>query len=150
MLLIPGCIDQGEGPLLEQLPQLFDSRGILFQLCPISSLEFVPFLEVVGVPLPQRGAGRCLLQPQVEVSALLGNAARPQPFHQDAGSVRSRGRFVNTFRLDHILLSIIRCMVLPVFSNKVCRFTAACIALVPAGRIRICGSTNARSKAFGA
>src|SRR6516165_6138639 len=100
VLLVPCRVDQGDGALLNFLLQQLDGLLFLFQFFPVALLELLPLGRVMAEPFAQLRARGYLLQPQVHRRTLLGQAARPQPFHQDSQAIVARGLFVRSLELE--------------------------------------------------
>src|SRR5215472_18199841 len=101
VLLVPCRVDQGDGALVTFLLQQLDGLLFLFQFFPVALLELLPLGRVMAEPFAQLRARGYLLQPQVHRRALLGQAARPQPSHQDSQAIIARGLFVSALELYH-------------------------------------------------
>jgi hypothetical protein len=62
-------------------------RSLFLQLRGIGAAERGPVLRMAVEALAQGVAGRDLLQPQVDLRLVLGDAARPQAIDQDARAI---------------------------------------------------------------
>lgn len=106
MRLILCAVNQCNRTVAQTLNELSDHLRILIQFLKVTIPEFIPFQRIVAEPLAQRGAGRYILEPPIDTRRILGNAAWPQPVHQNPQSVVRSGRFVGAFKQNrHGLLS---------------------------------------------
>src|SRR5688500_9756041 len=93
-------IPRGLGPGGRALPlrsfQQPDGVLLLPQFVPIPLVKFLPPARVMAEPLAQLRAWGNVLQPHIHGRALPGQAAGPQPLHQDAETILSGRLFVNS------------------------------------------------------
>jgi len=101
VFLVLGRIDEGNRSLPGFLLQQLDGLLLVLQFLPVALLELMPTRWVVAVPFPQLWAWGYVFQPQINGGALLGQAARPQPFHQDPKAIIFRGFFVSSLEFNH-------------------------------------------------
>src|SRR5690606_14074135 len=78
--------------------------GMPIELAEVAGPELVPLVRIVAEPLPECGAGGNVLQPGGQLQAILREAARPQPFHEEALAVDRRRLVVDPFESDHGLI----------------------------------------------
>src|SRR5437868_53037 len=90
VLLVPRRVDQRDRAFPGLQPQQLHGLGLLLELSPVAPPELVPLLRLVAEPLAQLGTRGGGLQPQVNRRAPLAQAARPQPFDEDALAVLRR------------------------------------------------------------
>src|SRR5262249_37564287 len=105
-LLVTGGVDEGDGPLLGDVPEQRQHVALAFLFGPIALAELRPPGRVVAVPLAQLGAGGEGLQPEVDPRLLLAHATRPQPLDQNPQAVVLRRRFVSSLQLYHLRNSL--------------------------------------------
>src|SRR5262249_35339412 len=104
-LLVPGGVDESDGPLVGDVPEQGQHVAPALPLRPIPLAEMRPPGRVVAVPLAQFCAGGEGLQPEVDPRLLLAHATGPQPLHQDPQAVVLRRRFVSPLQLNHAWFS---------------------------------------------
>lgn len=100
------AVNQCNRAAAQTLDELSDCCRILIQFLKITIPKLVPFQRIVAEPRAQRCAGRYILKPPIDARRILGNAARPQPVHQNPQSVIRSGRLIRAFQQNrHGLLS---------------------------------------------
>ena len=77
--------------------ELLDERRFSSQLRAISLLKLGPALGIVPKPSAKLVRGRDLLQPQIEVSFLFREAARPKPVHENAIAIAGFRSIIDAF-----------------------------------------------------
>src|SRR5215475_9369476 len=102
VFLISRRVNQGDracfGFALEQLDQIV----FVLELLLITLAELIPLVRIVPEPTSQLRAGRDILQPEIYLRPLLGQAARPEPLDEDALAVIPGGFFISPLQFDHL------------------------------------------------
>src|SRR3989338_5065131 len=102
------CAEQEHDHLMPFLQHFQISRPFLVlpQLGGILFPEGRPLGRVVGKPLAQRVGGRDFLQPLVDGSLFLCQAARTEPVNENPATVFFRRRLIHPFYPEHLIHSI--------------------------------------------
>ena len=100
MSLVFGAVDKRYYSFTELVLELGDGFGLLRKFTNIALTELSPFRRVVAEPFSQRGAGRDVLQPEIDLRRTLRNPPRPEPIYQNACAVRFFGWLIGALELD--------------------------------------------------
>src|SRR4030095_11540001 len=97
---VAGGKEQGHGAFSLPTVEQRDGVALMLQFRPVAPAEPPPLRRIVREPLPQLGARRDVLEPQVDGGGRLLDAARPHAIDQHAKSVLCCCRFVDAFDAD--------------------------------------------------
>src|SRR6185437_9973615 len=99
--------------------------GIRFQLVKVAAAELVPLGRIVAEPLAKFGTGPDFFQPAFDLKRSLLDPPGPQALHQKSITVRTAGRIVRAFQLDHGNSLSMLILVIEPRARPLCRLTYA-------------------------
>ena len=77
----------------------------MFELGLITLAKASPLLRIVPKPFPKLGAWSNLFQPEIDLRLFLGQTARPEPVHQNAGAIILMRRFIHPLEFQFVFQS---------------------------------------------
>src|SRR5690242_20602351 len=77
------------------------TRAVRTQLPAVAPPKLIPAFRPMTEPLPQRRAGRDVLQPCLGIERFLSHTPRPEPLDEDATTVCASRRFVGSLDANH-------------------------------------------------